>query len=504
MNPMRPYQERSIEALRRAMMEGARPVLSLPTGGGKTRIASEIFRLAREKNKRVAFVVPFISLINQTYRAFAEIGLGDEIGVMQGQHEWTDPDKPIQICSIQTLQKRELPDSDLVVFDEVHLFYKRHKEWMETEAKTRFIGLSATPWRKGLGDYFDRMIVAATVDELIRDGYLAPYRFFAPSIPDLKGVKVTAGDYQQDQLSELMQNKTLIADTVTTWIERAEGRATFVFAVDCAHAKALQIQFQQSGIQAGYVDAYTPVDEREILIDMMRKGELKVIVNVGTMTTGVDAPFVSCIQLCRPTRSKMLYMQIIGRGLRVCEGKKDCLILDHSATALTLGLPADIEQDDFAVGKEDSKSDKKAEPLPKPCPKCSYLKPPRTRTCPACGHEAQRPPGHFHEDGELVELTGKKKSGRAEKLHVPNGCVEIMGVVMEERIFFAELLGYARSRGYREGWASNKYREKTGKWPGSTWRHDGCTPSEVVSSWIRAQAVAWGRAKRREEKRRMA
>ena len=115
------------------------------------------------------------------------------------------------------------------------------------------------------------------------------------------------------------------SDIVTTWMKRGENRPTFCFAVNRRHAQEIQAQFLNAGIPAGYVDAYTPVEEREVMIDKLRTGELKIICNIGTMTTGVDAPFVSCIILARPTKSEMLYIQIIGRGLRTNPGKDHCI-----------------------------------------------------------------------------------------------------------------------------------------------------------------------------------
>lgn len=309
MKQLRQYQQKAIDDLRESLMRGERPVLSSPTGSGKTRIASEIFTLARARHRRVVFCVPFLSLINQSYKAFIEAGIDErEIGVIQGNNDLTDWSRPVQIASVDTLARRpKFPEADLIIFDECHRSSVVYERWMMKHPDAWFIGLSATPWAVGMGNIWTQMIIVSTLAELIEQKYLSPFKYYAPAQPDLTGIKIVAGDYQKDQLADRMSNVELCADIVQQWIKRGEWRPTFCFAVNRKHAAEIQAQFELAGIPAGYVDAYTEVPEREKLIDKLRSGELKVICNVGTMTTGVDAPFVSCIILARPTKSEMLY-----------------------------------------------------------------------------------------------------------------------------------------------------------------------------------------------------
>lgn len=487
MSDLRDYQQHAIEQLRLALLDKMRPVLSAPTGAGKTRIASEIFALARAKNKRVAFVVPFLSLIGQTWKAFASAGIDEEdMGVIQADHTLTNWLKPVQICSIDTLARRKkLPEVDIVIFDECHKRSVVHKRWQEVSPQTIFIGLSATPWAKGMGDIWDKMIVVSTPKELIEQGYLSPFRFFAPASPDLSGVKTRMGDYAEDQLAKAMNKAELVADIVTTWIKKGEGRPTFCFAVDCAHAKEIQSQFNKAGIPAGYIDAYTEVHNREAMIEQLRNGEIKIICNVGTMTTGVDAPFVSCIILARPTKSEMLYIQIIGRGLRRSEGKTDCLILDHSDTGMRLGLPDEIEYYDFVdapaeVARKEKRD--KEEPLPKKCPSCQYLKRPKERVCPSCGFEPIKRSEVETIDGELVEFRAK---GKAKK-----------PTYDEKQVFWSGALFYAQERGYKYGWAAHLYKQRFGVWPqGLVERPE--YPTQGVLNYIRSRNIAWAKSKNR-------
>ena len=342
-----------------------------------------------EKGSRVAFVVPFLSLIDQTFKAFVKAGLPEEdISIVQSNHPLCNYAKPIQICSADTLVRRpKLPLVDMVIFDKVHRRSKLYKRWMETCPDYKFIGLSATPWSTGMAEEWDRLIIVSTTRQLIEQGFLSDYKYYAPYSPDLSGVKMLAGDYHEGQLSAAMNKVEITADIVKTWVDKGERRPTLCFCVDRAHARSVQVQFESVGIAAGYVDALTPADERVEMIEQLRNGQLSVICNIGTLTTGVDAPFVSCIILARPTKSEMLFLQIIGRGLRTHTNKKECIILDHSNTGLSLGLPCTIHYDELKsgkveLGKKKNKREEKLQPTPKKCPKCSFVKPVGVHTCP--------------------------------------------------------------------------------------------------------------------------
>jgi DNA repair protein RadD len=483
---LRPHQVAGIEALRDALRSGKRrPVLQAATGAGKTLLAAQIIENALTKGKRALFTVPRISLIDQSVDAFMHEGVVD-IGVIQAAHELTDPTRLVQVASVQTLMRREVPKADLVIVDECHLAFDWVHEWMADDAWKRvpFIGLSATPWTKGLGQHWDHLIVAATTRDLIEQGLLAPYRIFAPSHPDLTGVKTQGGDYAVGQLSKAMSKPKLVADVVQTWQEKAENRPTLCFAVDRAHAKHVQQRFLAAGVPCGYVDAYSKPEERQVLERDFRSGALRVACSVGVLTTGIDWD-VRCISLARPTKSEMLFVQMIGRGLRTAPGKQDCLVLDHSDTTLRLGFPADVHHEHLDDGKEREKPEASAEALPKKCPQCGFLRPPKLARCPSCGFEAKHGPRPVDvEDGRLIEVTPGKRLSYAEK----------------ERLF-GQLKAYASGKGYAAGWAAHKFRELTGVWPSGAMKDaPEVPPSAAVLSWIKSRQIAF--AKRQEKEPR--
>jgi DNA repair protein RadD len=231
---LRPYQADAIHQCRDAVARGVRRVMAqLATGGGKTLIASAIASGFRALGLRVLFVVPAIELVDQTLEKFYREGLRD-IGVIQAGHWRTDWSQPVQIASVQTLMRRQIPPADLVFIDEGHKWFDFYRKWMldPVWADVPFIGLSATPWTKGLGAYYNELIVVATMQDLIDAGYLSPFVVFAPAHPDLKAVRTVAGDYHERDLSEAMNRQPLVADIVQTWLKHGVGRPTLCFAVN--------------------------------------------------------------------------------------------------------------------------------------------------------------------------------------------------------------------------------------------------------------------------------
>ena len=482
------HQQRAVTMLRKSLGRGnTRPMMQAPTGFGKTVTAAAIVEGALEKGNKIMFVVPAISLINQTAEKFIAQGI-TEIGVIQAQHEWTNPDKPVQIASIQTLarrDKRKLPFVQVVVVDEAHKWFKFCEQWFKDWNGVIFIGLSATPWTKGLGKHYDDLLIAATTQDLIDKGFLSDFRVFAPSHPDLSGVKTVAGDYHEGQLAEVMGESKIVSDIVLNWREKAEGRNTLCFAVDRAHARKIQRDFLSSGIKAEYIDAYTSVEDREEIEKQFHEGDVQVVCSVGCLTTGIDWD-VRCIILARPTKSEILFTQMIGRGLRTAEGKDYCLILDHGDTHLRLGFVTDIHHTKLDDGKHRASiGSKPKEALPKECPSCGILKPPKQHECLSCGFKPEKQSPVEPGEGDLAELT------RAQKRNNKNFTAE------QKLRFFGELKQFAKIKGFKPGWAANKYRERFGVWPDKYTDALPMQPSPETLSWIKSTQIRYAHSKKR-------
>jgi DNA repair protein RadD len=477
---VRPYQ---LEAIRRcgdAVARGVRRVIvQLATGGGKTLIASAIAVGFRAVGLRVLFVVPAVELVDQTLEKFYREGLHD-IGVIQASHWRTDWSQPVQIASVQSLMRRQIPPADLVFIDEAHKWFDFYRKWMLNPAwaDVPFIGLSATPWTRGLGSYYPELIIAATTQHLIDTTYLSQFKVFAPAHPDLKGVRMVAGDYQIDQLGQAMNRHPLVADIVQTWLKHGVGRPTLCFAVNRLHAEHIQQQFEAAGVRAGYIDCDTPGTERNEIRRKFASGEFQIVCNVGVLTMGVDWD-VRCIILARPTKSEILFVQIIGRGLRPAQGKDHCLILDHSDSHLRLGFVTDIHHDHLDDGRTRESRKCNSIRLPKECPQCSCLRPASTPLCPHCGFVA-KPVNRINPvEGELYELRKDKTRG-----------------FDRERVF-AELKFIELARGYKPGWAWHKYREHTGELPRGLDHVTPQPPSPEIKRWVLSRQIAWAKSRSR-------
>ncbi len=471
--------------LRRSLIAGnRRVVLQLPTGAGKTRTAAELITGALAKGKRIAFTVPAISLIDQTVEAFEAEGI-DAIGVMQANHIRTNRAMPVQICSVQTLGRRQRPDVDLVIVDECHNQYTQVTDWMEQDERRVFVGLSATPWARGMGDRWSDLIVPVSMQELIDDQFLSPFKVFAPSTPDLSGVKVAkTGDYETAPLSEVMSNRTLIADVVASWKQFADGLPTLVFAVDRAHARTLQQQFADAGVRMGYCDADVDICERQFLFAQMARGDIAGIVNIGTLTTGVDAD-VRCVVLARPTKSEMLFVQMIGRALRTAPGKDHAVILDHADNHHRLGFVTDISHGRLLGGKEKAHLSRaeKGEAMPKTCPSCKVMKPAKAHACPSCGFKPERQYGPSDievQEGNLVEFKAKaEKHSRDEK---------------QKFWSMAQHVDQARNKGGKL--AAGLYKGKFGVWPRGL-NDAPIAPDGAFLSYERSRRIAYAKGKGR-------
>jgi len=506
---LRPHQILALQGLKTSIATGHRaPVLQAACGFGKTVVAAHIIDGALNKNKRLAFCVPSLGLVDQTFQRFCENGIDPvEMGVIQGDHPWRRPHAPIQICSAQTLARRAWPEVDIVVIDEAHIRFKTYNDWMTHPdwQKVPFIALTATPWASGMGKYFDDLIRPISMQELIDQGYLSPFRVFAPSHPDLAGVKTVAGDYHAGQLAERMNKPKLVADIVATWLARGEGRPTICFAIDCLHAQSIQEQFRSAGVAAAYIDADTPRAERDDIGKQLASGEVQVVCSVGCLIAGIDWD-VRCIIFARPTKSQILFVQAIGRGLRTApEGtapKDHCIILDHSDTTLRLGFVTDIDlvnttlDDGSDKASKSKKDDEDDLPLPKACPACAALVPAGINECPCCGHTIRRVSDIKPADGALAELvSGTKRAPGKEP-----SSAELLKQMNPAQVW-SEIKGLQLERTRSDGWAAHTFKAVFGTWPPRSWTDVGTqTASYTLRAFVRSRDIAYAKAMEKQRK----
>lgn len=489
---LRDYQDAARQQIYAAFGEGTKRVIcKMPTGSGKTALAGSMIHLELKIGNRVAFVVPFLSLIDQTVDRFREYGI-DDIGVIQGDHPLKNPDARVQICSAQTLIRRSFPQVDTLIVDEAHKQFATLNAWIKTNQ--RVLGLTATPWAKGMSKIWERLLCPVNIDQLTEQGYLVPVKALVPAArPNLKGVKSKrydwGNDYDQKELSARMRDEQLVGDIVATWKKHSDCSKTLIFAVDREHARSLQQEIQMHNLECGYVDAFTDREERNRLAGLLMDGTLNAIVNIATMTTGVDFD-VRTIILARPTRSRMLYQQVVGRGLRPAEGKEHLLLLDHSPTTKTLGLVNEIDAlGEYLDEGEMAKSRGREEEKPrKECRGCHAIQPKGAVECPFCGYVPER---------RLTKKVTTNATGTLEEYK----CADEFDSVLE--LFYDELRSFGMARQYKPGWAWHKFKEKTGLNPPSAWNWEpGAAPvmyedeiREETLSWIKSTQIRWAKRK---------
>lgn len=497
---LREHQQRACDDINQAFREGNnRVVLEALTGFGKTGLACHLIdahlraQAAGEKMRRVIFTAPAISLIDQTVDRFRSYGipLGD-IGVLQASHPLTNAMRPVQIASVQTLARREIPRATFVVIDEVHQRFDSIDNWMDNSAWERvpFLGLSATPWSKGLGRRWQKLVKTEELPELTEKGWFKKLRYFRPSKLDTSNVRITAGDYNEKDLSEASRQVHILSDAVKRWMELGQNRPTIAFCVDRCHAKSLQERFEESRIPCGYIDGTMDRAARDKVEAELRAGHIKIVASVGCLTTGVDWPYVSCILWARKTRSKILWIQGIGRGLRPHTSASDCILIDCVGNE-ELGHPYDVRQgyldDGSKAHAEHAKREKADVTAAKQCPKCKIMKPAGKRTCPECGHTPPVYTRVVEGDARLVELAPGGKHVNAPPPETQE----------QRQAWYDSLAVLANARGYKRGWVAYCYKDRFGAWPsahrilehGAETRHRPGSSMAQVDSWVRARAI---------------
>lgn len=493
---LRDYQTTAISSIRSTIGRGnKKPILVSPTGSGKTAMGTEIVRLAIAKGSRVLFLAPRRELVYQASKTFSAAGINHGI-IMAGEpmNDWL----PVQIASFDTLHARgvrgdkiNMPKADIVIVDEAHLSVaKTRKDIIEHYADKIIIGMTATPARgdgRGLGEIYNDLVLSSSVRDLTAAGYLVPVRYFAPSKPDLDGLKLNKdGDYLEKGLAGRVDKAELIGDVVHNWQRIAKDRQTVVFAVNCAHSRHLRDEFRRQGYRAEHLDGETDLDERREILERVADGTTQILCNVFVATFGLDIPSLSCAVLARPTRNITLYLQTAGRVLRPCEGKTDAIIIDHAGAVSENGFVDDIQPwslDDNKL-KERKKKQQEENKTPKDitCDRCKTVFAGQ-RYCPNCQQEiigkAQDIPTH---QADLQEVKREKSKANRE------------ATKEEKQQFYSELLGYCQGSGKNPGMAAHTYRSRFGVWPNAM-KKTSAKPTLETLNYVKSSLSA--NAKRR-------
>ena len=370
---LRPYQQESISAILSARRQGIkRMVVCLPTGAGKTVIFSHLASIAQ---RRVLVLAHREELLTQAQDKLQRaLGQRGSVEIEQADQSASLSAK-IVVASLRSLRSERLKrlisedNFGLVIYDECHHAVASDNQRILRELGAfddtfdgTLVGFTATTKRAdglGLDEVFEALVYSRTLQDMIRDQYLVPLRGYRISTAtSLEGID-GRGDFPIDELGErvdIQERNGLVARSIQ---ELARDRRTICFCVTVRHAENLAQTLRECGVPAAMIHGEMKSVERSRVLSDFREGTLQVLTNVGVLTEGFDDPEVSCVAMARPTRSEAMYIQCVGRGMRLFEGKKDCIILDFvDLSALNLitlpslyGVPVDIDFEGREAGE---------------------------------------------------------------------------------------------------------------------------------------------------------
>lgn len=436
MQMLRDYQEDLISQVREAYRRGYRsPCIVLPCGGGKSVIVAEIAKRTTYNGNNVLFLIHRRELRDQIISTFSRWGVDMSL---------------CDVMMVQTAARRaeKLRVPSLVITDENHhCLASSYKTIYEEFPKAHFLGVTATPVRlngDGLGDVNDVLINGVSAKWLIENEFLAPYDYYAPSVSDLTGIKITHGEYAAGDIEKLLAKNTVFGDVIGYYKKLADGKQAVCYCASIRHSEEMAAAFRKAGIEAAHIDGSTPPAEREHIIEEFRRGAIDILCNVDLISEGFDVPDCECAILLRPTKSLTLFIQQSMRCMRYKPGKR-AVIIDHVGNYARFGMPDDERK--WTLEKRD-KADRKSK-AEKPvnarmCPHC-YAVFKSADKCPKCGFVFPKQERQLETaSAELQKIEGFKLDFSS-----PDECKN-----------YGELLAYAKKHGYKQGWAYYQARNR--------------------------------------------
>ena len=380
---LREYQTTATQQISQGWKSHKRQVLALPTGAGKTFTFSFMAKLAAERGKTVIILTHRTELFHQTYGTFERIGV---IPMIIG------PDSPsptvytgVFVVMVETLSRRtELLENikpDLIIIDEAHV--GNFNKIIDIYPDSYVLGVTATPVGKHFQKYYTNIVQPIDTPDLIKEGFLMPYKAYqmADDFSDLS--KGASGDYSERSQFNHFNKSKLYDGVVDEWRKRCEGKKTIVFNCNIEHSNAMAARFTAAGIESHSITSKTSQKERESILDRFHRGEFCVLNNASILTAGYDHPPIECVILNRATDSLPLFLQMIGRGSRPSDGKDGFTVLDFGGNHTRHGM--------WSQPREWSLKEKRKNSLGaavvKDCPKCEAMLIGSARRCEYCGYE---------------------------------------------------------------------------------------------------------------------
>lgn len=491
---LRDYQESSLAALREGFVSGHRvQMLYAPTGSGKTETAISLMSAVAEKGNRVAMVLDRRILCDQTSARMDKYGI--EHGVLMAGHWRYRPEEKIQVCSAQTLEARgSFPGLQLLIVDEAHTTRKSTIDFIKNNPRVRVVGLSASPFTKGLGDIYTNVVNATTTKALVATGQLASLRVFVATPIDMTGAKKVGGEWSSAEASE--RGIKITGDVVSEWAKKTnevfgEPRKTIVFAAGVAHGQDLVRGFAEAGYNFVSL-SYRDDDEfkADVLADFCRpETSITGIIATDILTKGFDQADV-CIGIsARPfTKSFSSHVQQLGRVMRPHESKDYSVWLCHSGNFVRFNDQWDDLCESGVIELHEGGDDKaKPEPTDKEkeaatCPKCGAFWPRNADVCLHCGYIHEKRNAVVAVAGEMVEFGGNSKKTKEYSTE-------------QKQDWYSQLLDLENRWNVKRHWAFDMFSKKFKHTPsgyGSTSKPAG---REVIG-WCKSIFIAHSKAKK--------
>lgn len=369
---LRPYQQDAKAEIFSAWDKCDHVMFQMPTGTGKTRLFTSIISdikawgIVNHRDTKVLIVAHRVELIEQISESLDKYKVSH--GLIAGGKE-RNLRPQVQVASIQTITHRlniDVAQSlsvDFVIIDEAHhSTANSYKKLWDLYPEAKFLGVTATPWRMnhlGFTSIYDKLIVSKPIKYFIQEGWLAPYKYY--SIKDSSRIRHdinsinefdVEGDYKVSALENVMDNRAIRASLLDSYLKLAKGKKGIIYSVSRKHSDHICEEYRSVGVNIVRIDSETPREERRLYVQRFKKGLIDIIVNVDIFSEGFDCPDIEFIQLARPTKSLVKYLQQVGRGLRPTEGKSKCIILDNVGAHLEFALPdSDRSWEDEFVGE---------------------------------------------------------------------------------------------------------------------------------------------------------
>jgi len=458
---LRDYQTEALNGVRSAFAAGARRVLLVaPTGAGKTVMFSYLTGAISSRGQRVLLLAHRAELLDQIGRTLGRFGIRH--GYIAAGHS-LNLELPVQVGGVHTMRNRANRIAwrpDWIIMDEAH--HARAGSWaqiIEAYPEARILGVTATPERldgRGLGDVFETMVRGPEVADLIRRGFLSPVRYYCPATVNTDGLKKRMGDYRHADVEARVNTSRVTGEAVNWYRKLCSGAPAVAFCASIRHSEHVANTFREAGYRWTSLDSTMAAEARRDAVLALGSGRLHGISSCDIISEGFDLPCVTAAILLRPTASLGLYLQQVGRVLRIAPNKSHAIIIDHVGNCGSTRSGEWVEKHGFAEDVREwtleGRTKRKGAAPVRLCESCFAVVAVGATVCPQCGHEKPKQERELPDadTGELAQVEREKLNERVEKL-------------MHKASTLEDWKRIAKLKGYAAGWAWHRFRNRSQK-----------------------------------------